>query len=232
MKIEIQRALADTYSVLDAAVRKHIGNRPISCSKGCCHCCSLYLCTTIADGINIALHLVQWREWEKWIPRLASEAKEMTMPGINKITWWERNIPCVFLKNNLCSVYDYRPAECRYYFVCSPAEYCRNDNHSHKHASYDTYEAQGYIWRLSQTIHSEYRGLLGPFSPGPLPLMVLHGLRTILQKSRRKRIMIEKALEGIPTPVIWVQDQVKLIANRKQDILLNQRKELDMPTPL
>lgn len=47
--------------------------------------------------------------------------EEMTRRAAN---YFRLMIPCPFLENESCSIYDERPLKCREYLVVSPAEYC------------------------------------------------------------------------------------------------------------
>lgn len=47
--------------------------------------------------------------------------EEMTKRAAN---YFRLMIPCPFLENESCSIYDERPLKCREYLVVSPAEYC------------------------------------------------------------------------------------------------------------
>src|SRR5262249_17523424 len=51
------------------------------------------------------------------------------MEPINR-AYFALQIPCPFLKNEICSIYEDRPAACRELLVTSPAELCRDFVHN------------------------------------------------------------------------------------------------------
>ncbi|MDH5564936.1 MAG: YkgJ family cysteine cluster protein, partial [Nitrospirota bacterium] len=40
--------------------------------------------------------------------------------------YYALRLPCIFLENEICSIYDHRPAACRSHLVSSPAELCQD----------------------------------------------------------------------------------------------------------
>jgi Fe-S-cluster containining protein len=55
------------------------------------------------------------REAERW-----TDEAYTTLVG----TYFRQDIPCPFLEDGACSIYDERPITCREYLVTSPPEYC------------------------------------------------------------------------------------------------------------
>jgi Fe-S-cluster containining protein len=40
--------------------------------------------------------------------------------------YYALRLPCIFLENDACSIYEHRPAACREYLVTSPSELCKD----------------------------------------------------------------------------------------------------------
>jgi len=128
----------------------------ISCQKGCDLCCSMYVEATLQECEAIIYYLYQnervfeyfirtypqWRErirkngdlfksiqrfWDEEVT--PARAKEL-MPIINEEEerYMRQNIPCPFLNNHLCSIYEVRPYLCIAHTSISPPEWCNPQN--------------------------------------------------------------------------------------------------------
>jgi len=122
----------------------------ITCRKECTYCCFHYLAVPLAHGIVIVDYLYNRKEllkqfihnYEKWrqkvynisnsIDRNRAQAFSSSMP-INDIIavtrplstrYLEMNIPCPFLVNNTCLIYDVRPLPCSGQHSVSPPAWC------------------------------------------------------------------------------------------------------------
>lgn len=92
----------------------------ITCRKGCAHCCSQIVASS---EIEAALLVQTARKHGIVLDRAKLERQR----GRNDSTWLEQSPEdrvCVFLKDNLCQVYDDRPASCRKYFSISDPSAC------------------------------------------------------------------------------------------------------------
>ena len=125
----------------------------ISCSAGCSRCCQyLYIGATLQECEAVVYHLYShedlfekfiqeypvWREnirqsgdlfehcQQEYInllikgeSRQREQAFEEAVRAHNKL-----GIPCPFLNDNLCSIYDVRPSNCAGFFVTTPPSEC------------------------------------------------------------------------------------------------------------
>jgi len=98
---------------------KDIGDK-ISCRKGCSFCCKTPVDLTIDEAELLLKYCKQESievDWEK-------AKRQSKHDGSN----WQQLSPedqeCVFLKNDMCSVYEWRPIVCRKLIVLSDAKYC------------------------------------------------------------------------------------------------------------
>jgi Fe-S-cluster containining protein len=131
----------------------------ISCKKGCCFCCSAsaYVEATLQECEAIVYHLYQnnhvlesfmqkypqWRDqikkndlldscgrfWEESAPETAQEFT-MFMNKKEEKRYRQQNIPCPFLDNQLCSIYEVRPYTCISCIAVSPPEWCNPQSQS------------------------------------------------------------------------------------------------------
>lgn len=75
----------------------------IACKKGCSFCCHIQVQITQVEANYIAAHAgVEARQ---------SPKNDLIPPA--KGSWVDPRRPCPFLKNDECSIYEYRPLACR-----------------------------------------------------------------------------------------------------------------------
>jgi Fe-S-cluster containining protein len=127
-------------------------NAVISCRNGCSYCCSAYVEATLQECEVIVFYLYnnetalslflqaypQWRDklteagdpFEKCQEPLSQpiepRANLLHKKIIDEATdYYARyNIPCPFLQNQMCSIYEVRPYLCAGYYTTDPAEWC------------------------------------------------------------------------------------------------------------
>ncbi len=83
------------------------------CSKGCSACCKNDVFITSLEA--------------NYIAKKAKISTKKTVKSTSK----HSNTPCPFLKNNSCSIYSYRPFNCRTFFTLDNPKYC-NTGDSHQ----------------------------------------------------------------------------------------------------
>jgi Fe-S-cluster containining protein len=122
----------------------------IACRKGCTHCCHHYIAVSIAHGIVIVDYLYDHKallqrfvaNYEKWhrkgsrisdrIDHTRNQAFSSSMPIEDVIAntrplsegYFETNIPCPFLVDEKCIIYEVRPLTCSGHFSVSPSKWC------------------------------------------------------------------------------------------------------------
>ena len=106
----VTEILKDIYKVLDKTAEYRALHMKATCTKGCSSCCYLFTSMGVPEGLLIAEHLLQSGKWEEILPSLKQAALDNSFEGINKVTYFKKKLPCVFLKDNLCSIYEVRPA--------------------------------------------------------------------------------------------------------------------------
>jgi Fe-S-cluster containining protein len=84
------------------------------CKKGCDHCCKLSVFLSVAEAKIIAREI--GREFK--MPKTFRSETAMEFTGV----------PCPFLKNHECSIYEHRPFACRvHYSMADSAAPCHLD---------------------------------------------------------------------------------------------------------
>jgi Fe-S-cluster containining protein len=114
-----------------AAVRAHaekVVGAPITCSKGCAHCCYSKICIDAGTGMVIALEL---QAQGRWTPELVKRLTELDaeMTRTSHHDWFNKRQPCVFLAERewgvgTCTVHSVRPAACVATFSALPPVEC------------------------------------------------------------------------------------------------------------
>lgn len=122
----------------------------ITCQKGCTYCCFHYVAVPLAHGIVIVDYLYNRKEllkkfirnYEKWChegydisniidyTRVQAFSSSMPIHDIIAVTrplstrYLEMEIPCPFLVNDACLIYDVRPFPCSGQHSVSPPDWC------------------------------------------------------------------------------------------------------------
>ena len=138
--------------------------KTISCAKGCGTCCNLYIAASLQECEAIVYHLYQheaalrhflqtidaWRDkivsisecfstinslYGKKILSQATEEEKQTFR--TAMDFYEtRGIPCPFLVDNACSIYEVRPYVCSGVVSVSPADWCQPSHPEHNSMKY------------------------------------------------------------------------------------------------
>ncbi|MBM4134913.1 MAG: YkgJ family cysteine cluster protein [Nitrospira sp.] len=121
----------------------------ISCKKGCAACCRMLIPLAAPEAFALADTVKAWPvdRREAALARLADARAQLERAGvlpqlyeiaesegqldddtfepINR-AYYALRLPCPFLVEEVCSIYDDRPAACRELLVTSPAEWCQD----------------------------------------------------------------------------------------------------------
>jgi Fe-S-cluster containining protein len=140
--LPVFRALAENI-VSVAVSEQEAEGKKITCKKGCGACCRQLVPVSASEARRIRDYLEEMPEPRRselkgrfaaarealreaeMLPRLACgeglSREEMFSLGLD---YFHLGIPCPFLEEESCSIYDERPISCRQYLVTSPAKNC------------------------------------------------------------------------------------------------------------
>jgi len=132
--------------VVDSAVQadQAEGRQP-SCKVGCMACCLQLIPLSEAEAFHLARVLMELSEDRCRVvqARFEEGRKQLERAGLLEqvrqfahleeqdivplgLDYLSQGIPCPFLENGSCSIYEARPISCREFLVTSPAEHCAN----------------------------------------------------------------------------------------------------------
>jgi Fe-S-cluster containining protein len=139
--------LSSTVADMGARITANLG-RKVSCSKGCGVCCRQLVPLSPPEAIMLVELVISMpkdirtliqnrfatavRQLERSVllEKLArlqepSSLSDEDMQALTK-EYFLQQIPCPFLENECCSIYEFRPSRCREYLVISPPKHCHD----------------------------------------------------------------------------------------------------------
>ena len=146
--VPLMRSLGEEALKLEETNVQRAG-QTISCQKGCGACCRVMVpvsppeAFTLKEGVEQlpAPHRDRIRQRLSKVKDALNEAgllgrlvqlsetrtqlSDADMEPINQ-AYYAQRLPCVFLEDESCSIYEFRPAACREYLVTSPAKFCQD----------------------------------------------------------------------------------------------------------
>ena len=145
---------------------KDLGRAPScsTCMEATKHCCRMYVVTTLLDAIPIAERVLAMDNTDTLLARLAVHAEQMKTHDCN--SWFDLQLPCVFLADERCSIYDVRPQPCATYLAWSDPRCCSGCNKEQLVTT--TPSLEGSLVVLGCARHLE-RNLLGIHRDMPMP---------------------------------------------------------------
>jgi Fe-S-cluster containining protein len=108
--------------------------KDISCSRGCSYCCSRIVVCSRIEGLALSDYLYGYSglDAERLSAAVAEHAVSIadfidrrSAENDHTAIWFNKNNPCPFLDNNICSVYPARPLSCRTYHSTDDPQGCR-----------------------------------------------------------------------------------------------------------
>ncbi|MBP0130967.1 MAG: YkgJ family cysteine cluster protein [Nitrospira sp.] len=146
--VPVTRRLGEEATQLEAQQARAAG-QTISCKMGCAACCRMLvplsppeafslreyveqlptdrrtiLLTRLRDTQDRLTHANLWDQLND-VAEAASPIPDAALDPINR-AYYALRIPCPYLEDEMCSIYEARPAACRELLVTSPAELCQD----------------------------------------------------------------------------------------------------------
>ena len=146
--VPLTRRLGEETAELE--IRQAIeAGQAISCRKGCAACCRMLVPLSVPEAFALRGYVEQLPEdrrtpllnrlsdTKNYLKRsdlwgrlndVAEASRPVTDEELDPInqSYYALRIPCPYLENELCSIYEARPAACRELLVTSPAELCQD----------------------------------------------------------------------------------------------------------
>ncbi len=146
--VPLTRRLGEEAAELE--IRQATGaGQTISCQKGCAACCRMLVPLSAPEAFALRDHIEQLPTdrrtqllsrlsdtkdrvkqaglWDRLyaVAEAATAVPDEELDPINR-SYYALRIPCPYLENETCSIYEARPASCRELLVTSPAELCQD----------------------------------------------------------------------------------------------------------
>jgi len=146
--VPLTRRLGDEAAELEIQQAAE-ASQTISCRKGCANCCRMLVPLSAPEAFALReyiehlptdrrTHLLNrlrdtkdrlsreglWSRLNE-IAEASTAVPDEELDPINR-SYYALRIPCPYLENELCSIYEARPAACRELLVTSPAELCQD----------------------------------------------------------------------------------------------------------
>jgi len=101
------RMAAFAEDLIDASLKEHV-KEPVACARGCSHCCTTYVSTTLPEVFRLA-QAVRGKK-EKHARVIVAAARSKSMPQLEREV---NRVICPILDNHACTEYLHRPVVCR-----------------------------------------------------------------------------------------------------------------------
>lgn len=199
--LPLMRSLGDEVQALEHSQARQTG-QTVSCHKGCAACCRMLVPASAPEAFAIAdrIERLEQPERDRLLAKLDLAQQQLARAGIltqlsalaespdppsddaiepvNR-AYYALRMPCPFLDNEACSIYEDRPAACRELSVTSPAIDCQDMTNP-------SIRAVPVAVRLSTTLSLLWADLTGT-TPRliPLPLAVEWARRHRNEQTRR-----------------------------------------------
>src|SRR5690242_11175436 len=103
------RSISQLHDAFEAAV----AGQQVACSKGCAHCCHDYVPIAAEEAFRIAAALRRRAPAAVEAVRRRLVATDARTRGMTPEQRRATRLPCAFLEDGACGIYDERPLTCR-----------------------------------------------------------------------------------------------------------------------
>ena len=110
------------HRAIDIMGREHVGKAAaagnmVECAAGCAFCCHQNITVSAPEAVTIVQFL---RAQARDVPDFAAHAT--AIGGLDFVGRYAKGLPCAFLTDQRCGIYDDRPEPCRSYLSLSRAQ--------------------------------------------------------------------------------------------------------------
>lgn len=125
----VAKEYARLYQQIDAVMVEAYQKYDVQCKKGCSACCKQTVAISVLEALSILEPIVsdnyRLDRFLKGRYEVIKKQAKLCLSGkITGAEWFAQSIPCAFLKDDLCSIYERRPSVCRTHAVVTPSEDC------------------------------------------------------------------------------------------------------------
>jgi Fe-S-cluster containining protein len=135
-RITLDGVISLLHLICDTITSIQLSKIEVSCRKGCANCCYQLIPVSAAEGLFLnKLLQTMPRSRRRKIERGFHAAQKRLLPFMSVANgtvsdfdrrYFQMGIPCPFLDDNRCSIYQERPLACREYHVNTPKDFCSN----------------------------------------------------------------------------------------------------------
>ena len=180
--VPLARSLSD--EIVEATVQRgRLRGQTVPCRNGCAACCRYLVPVSVPEALRLwdEIKLQPPARCDPALMRCCAAAKRLlatpppTAPDESgRMTyaqavgrWYAQlDLPCPFLADEMCTIYENRPVACREYLATSPAEHCRShwpDEGQRLTPPVSVLEALGRL--AAKMDHTRLQALLLPLAP-------------------------------------------------------------------
>ncbi len=150
--VPVMHSLGEQAQALEIA-RTNKSGKTISCQKGCAACCRPMIPVSPPEAFSLVKVIkklpqdhqnrikhniatvkarLQATELLSALQDLVHSPRQPSDEGLDSLNraYYRLRLPCIFLENEVCSIYEHRPAGCRGHLVTSPPELCQDMEHN------------------------------------------------------------------------------------------------------
>lgn len=197
--------LSKLYRVLDKEVKQSLDKNGIvpACQRGCSHCCYILTIVHMVEAHRIAAAVLRKQTWKEVAERCRTSALA-SHADVDPLAYHQAQIPCPLLnlEKGDCSVYELRPASCRFYLVTTKNSCALRNNEAYV-AVVDTAMAQAEAMKACVAVAG------GELTVAPLSLAVLFSMLDVARRTENEAYL-RGLTEGLPGPEAWQEQADQL----------------------
>lgn len=181
------RKMLSVFEELDPKVAKSMEGMNVSCKSACAGCCYQLILVSLPEAVAVAEYFLQDVQRRQLIPLLMRSFWEQlqTLPSADTVMearqkYFAKKIPCTFLAldTKLCTIYDVRPAACRYHYVVSDPVLCSPEQGLKEVGMVNTRAAGNQVLSAANKVSGQTK--IG-FYVAPMPVAMLWAFKLLIE---------------------------------------------------